>query len=172
LNKKTGLIATIRASSDWFIPTGAVALVFVMLVPLPSFVLDLLLTFSITASVLVLLTAIQILRPVQFSVFPSLILLLTLMRLSLDLASTRRILLHGNEGPTAAGKVIEAFGQFVVGGNYIVGFYSVSRGQSRRSAHRGSHGTLHTRCPARQADGYRLRSQHRPHQRRSGAPAP
>jgi flagellar biosynthesis protein FlhA len=99
-----------------------VALVFVMLVPLPSFVLDLLLTLSITASVLVLLTAIQILRPVQFSVFPSLILLLTLMRLSLDLASTRRILLHGNEGATAAGKVIEAFGQFVVGGNYIVGF--------------------------------------------------
>ena len=122
MNKKSGLIASIRASSDWFIPTGAVALVFVMLVPLPSFVLDLLLTLSITASVLVLLTAIQILRPVQFSVFPSLILLLTLMRLSLDLASTRRILLHGNEGASAAGKVIEAFGQFVVGGNYIVGF--------------------------------------------------
>jgi flagellar biosynthesis protein FlhA len=122
LNKKPGLVASIRASSEWFIPTGAVALVFVMLVPLPSFVLDLLLTLSITASVLVLLTAIQILRPVQFSVFPSLILLLTLMRLSLDLASTRRILLHGNEGATAAGKVIEAFGQFVVGGNYIVGF--------------------------------------------------
>ena len=122
MSKKTGLLAKLRSSSDWFIPTGAVALVFVMLVPLPSFVLDLLLTLSITASVLVLLTAIQILRPVQFSVFPSLILLLTLMRLSLDLASTRRILLHGNEGPTAAGKVIEAFGQFVVGGNYIVGF--------------------------------------------------
>ena len=122
MKKKPGLISSIRASSEWFIPTGAVALVFVMLVPLPSFVLDLLLTLSITASVLVLLTAIQILRPVQFSVFPSLILLLTLMRLSLDLASTRRILLHGNEGATAAGKVIEAFGQFVVGGNYIVGF--------------------------------------------------
>jgi flagellar biosynthesis protein FlhA len=122
VSKKPGLLATLRASSDWFIPCGAVALVFVMLVPLPSFVLDLLLTLSITASVLVLLTAIQILRPVQFSVFPSLILLLTLMRLSLDLASTRRILLHGNEGSSAAGKVIEAFGQFVVGGNYIVGF--------------------------------------------------
>jgi flagellar biosynthesis protein FlhA len=122
LNKKPGLLTALRASSDWFIPTGAVALVFVMLVPLPSFMLDLLLTLSITASVLVLLTAIQILRPVQFSVFPSLILLLTLMRLSLDLASTRRILLHGNEGASAAGKVIEAFGQFVVGGNYIVGF--------------------------------------------------
>jgi len=122
VSKKPGLLATLRASSDWFIPTGAVLLVFVMLVPLPSIVLDLLLTLSITASVLVLLTAIQILRPVQFSVFPSLILLLTLMRLSLDMASTRRILLHGNEGSSAAGKVIEAFGQFVVGGNYIVGF--------------------------------------------------
>jgi len=121
-NKKSGLLTTLRGSSDWIIPTAAVALVFVMLVPLPSIILDLLLTLSITASVLVLLTAIQILRPVEFSVFPSLILLLTLMRLSLDLASTRRILLHGNEGTSAAGKVIEAFGQFVVGGNYIVGF--------------------------------------------------
>ena len=120
--KKQGILASLRASSDWFIPTGAVALVFVMLVPLPSLALDLLLTISITASVLVLLTAIQILRPVQFSVFPSLILLLTLMRLSLDIAATRRILLHGSEGPGAAGSVIEAFGQFVVGGNYIVGF--------------------------------------------------
>ena len=122
VKKKPGLLATLRSSSDWIIPTAAVALVFVMLVPLPSIVLDLLLTLNIVASVLVLLTAIQILRPVQFSVFPSLILLLTLMRLSLDLASTRRILLHGNEGSSAAGKVIEAFGQFVVGGNYIVGF--------------------------------------------------
>jgi flagellar biosynthesis protein FlhA len=122
VSKKPGLVATLRQSGDWIIPTAAVALVFVMLVPMPAFVLDLLLTVSITASVLVLLTAIQILRPVQFSVFPSLILLLTLMRLSLDLASTRRILLHGNEGTSAAGRVIEAFGQFVVGGNYIVGF--------------------------------------------------
>ena len=77
MNKKTGLLQKLRGSSEWFIPTGAVALVFVMLVPLPSFILDLLLTFSIMVSVLVLLTAIQILKPVQFSVFPSLILLLT-----------------------------------------------------------------------------------------------
>lgn len=122
MNKGTSLLATFQKYSDWIIPTGAVALVFVMLVPLPSFVLDLLLTINIMAAVMVLLTAIQILRPVQFSVFPSLILLLTLMRLALDLASTRRILLHGSEGSSAAGKVIEAFGQFVVGGNYIVGF--------------------------------------------------
>ena len=119
---KRGLLTTLQTYSDWVIPVGAVALVFVMLVPLPGFVLDLLLTLNITAAVLVLLTAIQVLRPVQFSVFPSLILLLTLMRLALDLASTRRILLHGNEGSAAAGNVIEAFGQFVVGGNYIVGF--------------------------------------------------
>ncbi len=119
---KPGLMATLHRYSDWIIPTGAVALIFVMLVPLPGFALDLLLTLNITAAVLVLLTAIQVLRPVQFSVFPSLILLLTLMRLALDLACTRRILLHGSEGSQAAGKVIEAFGQFVVGGNYIVGF--------------------------------------------------
>ena len=91
-------------SADWLLPTAAVAMVFVMLVPLPSLMLDLLLTISITVSVLVLLTAIQILRPVQFSVFPSLLLLLTLLRLSLDLASTRRILLHGNEGTAAPEK--------------------------------------------------------------------
>ena len=108
--------------SDWIVPIAAVSLVFVMLVPLPALVLDLLLAMSIAASVLVLLSALQILRPAQFSVFPSLLLLLTLFRLSLNLASSRRILLHGNEGASAAGRVIEAFGQFVVGGNYVVGF--------------------------------------------------
>jgi flagellar biosynthesis protein FlhA len=118
----TSIVQLLRKTGEWIAPISAVAMVFVMLVPLPSFILDLLLTVSIAASILVLLTAIQILRPVQFSVFPSLILLLTLLRLSLELASTRRILLHGNEGTGAAGKVIEAFGQFVVGGNYIVGF--------------------------------------------------
>src|SRR5258706_6468605 len=107
---------------EWIVPIAAVSLVFVMLVPLLSILLDLLLATSITAYVLVLLSAIQILRPAQFSVFPSLLLLLTLFRLSLNLASSRRILLHGNEGAGAAGRVIEAFGQFVVGGNYVVGF--------------------------------------------------
>jgi flagellar biosynthesis protein FlhA len=107
---------------DWIIPSAVVCLVFVMLIPMPGILLDLLLAFSITASVLVLLSAVHILRPVQFSVFPSLLLLLTLFRLSLNLASSRRILLHGNEGAAAAGNVIQAFGQFVVGGNYVVGF--------------------------------------------------
>lgn len=109
-------------AADWIVPSAAVAIVFVMLVPLPSMLLDTLLAISITISVLVLLSAVHILKPVQFSVFPSLLLLLTLFRLSLNLASSRRILLHGNEGTAAAGSVIEAFGQFVVGGNYVVGF--------------------------------------------------
>ena len=110
------------ASSEWIMPVAAVGLIFVMLVPLPSLLLDILLALSMTAAVLVLLSAIQILRASQFSVFPSLLLLLTLFRLSLNLASSRRILLHGNEGVSAAGRVIEAFGSFVVGGNYVVGF--------------------------------------------------
>src|SRR5271165_382195 len=112
----------LNRASEWIMPIAAVGLIFVMLVPLPSILLDVLLATSITAAVLVLLSAIQILRPSQFSVFPSLLLLLTLFRLSLNLASSRRILLHGNEGAGAAGHVIEAFGSFVVGGNYVVGF--------------------------------------------------
>lgn len=111
-----------RSHRDWIVPVVGVAMVFVMMVPIPAIVLDVLLAVSITVSVLVLLVSMYIQRPVQFSVFPSLLLLLTLFRLSLNLASSRRILLHGNQGPGAAGKVIEAFGQFVVGGNYIVGF--------------------------------------------------
>jgi len=111
-----------NSTTEWIMPVAAVALIFVMLVPLPGLLLDVLLALSITAAVLVLLSAIQILRPSQFSVFPSLLLLLTLFRLSLNLASSRRILLHGNEGVAAAGRVIEAFGSFVVGGNYVVGF--------------------------------------------------
>ena len=104
------------------LPVGAISVIFVMLIPVPSFVLDLLLACSFSASVLVFLSAVQVRRAVDFSVFPSLLLLLTLFRLSLNIASSRRILLHGGEGTAAAGSVIEAFGQFVVGGNYVVGF--------------------------------------------------
>jgi flagellar biosynthesis protein FlhA len=109
-------------TAEWLIPVAAVALVFVMLVPVPAILLDVLLALSITVGVLVLLSSLYILRPVQFSVFPTLLLLLTLFRISLNIASSRRILLHGNEGISAAGNVIQAFGQFVVGGNYVVGF--------------------------------------------------
>jgi flagellar biosynthesis protein FlhA len=104
------------------LPIAAVSMVFVMLIPVPSYVLDLLLVMSMTASIIVFLTAIQVRKAVDFSVFPTLLLLLTLFRLSLNIASSRRILLHGHEGTHAAGSMIESFGQFVVGGNYVVGF--------------------------------------------------
>ncbi len=104
------------------LPVLAISMVFVMLVPIPAVLLDLLLAASITASVIVFLTAIQVRKAVDFSVFPTLLLLLTLFRLSLNIASSRRILLHGHEGTQAAGAVIQAFGNFVVGGNYVVGF--------------------------------------------------
>src|SRR4051812_7157568 len=107
---------------EYVLPLGAISVVFVMLIPLPAAVLDLLLAVSMAASVIVFLSSVQIRRAVELSVFPTLLLLLTMFRLALDIASSRRILLHGSEGTTAAGKVIEAFGQFVVGGNYIVGF--------------------------------------------------
>jgi len=107
---------------DYLLPMAAISVIFVMLVPVPAPVLDLLLAISMACSIIVFLAAVQIRRAVELSVFPTLLLLLTLFRLSLNIASTRRILLHGQEGTAAAGKVIEAFGQFVVGGNYVVGF--------------------------------------------------
>ena len=104
------------------LPLAAISVIFVMLVPLPAAGLDFLLALSMAASIIVFLSAVQIRRAVELSVFPTLLLLLTLFRLALNIASSRRILLHGQEGTAAAGKVIEAFGQFVVGGNYVVGF--------------------------------------------------
>ena len=111
-----------KSTMDWVVPVATVTLVFVMIVPVPAFLLDLLLATSITLGVVVLLSSLYILRPAQFSVFPTLLLFLTLFRISLNIASSRRILLHGSEGTAAAGSVIASFGQFVVGGNYVVGF--------------------------------------------------
>jgi flagellar biosynthesis protein FlhA len=102
-------------------PVAVIAVVGLMVVPLPPLLLDLLLSVDIGLAVVLLLTAIYVREPIEFSVFPSLLLLLTLIRLSLNVAGTRLILLHGAEGIDAAGHVIMAFGQFVVGGNYIVG---------------------------------------------------
>ncbi|QEL64357.1 flagellar biosynthesis protein [Oryzomicrobium terrae] len=92
-----------------------------MVLPLPAFALDIFFTFNIALSIIVLLAAINTQKPLEFSVFPTLLLVTTLLRLSLNVASTRVVLLHGHEGPDAAGKVIEAFGHFLVGGNYAIG---------------------------------------------------
>src|SRR4051794_13968107 len=90
-------------------------------VPLPSVLLDILLAISLCLAVLIFLVALYVDRPLDFSAFPSLLLLITLFRLALNVASTRRILLHGGEGVESAGGVIHAFGEFAVGGNFVVG---------------------------------------------------
>ncbi len=100
---------------------GVVTVLVVMIIPLPTMVLDFLLALNITLSITILLIAMYTLKPLDFSIFPSLLLVTTLFRLSLNVASTRLILLHGNEGALAAGMVIKSFGSFVVGGNYVVG---------------------------------------------------
>ncbi len=108
-------------ASHLIAPVAVMAVVLLMIVPLPTLLLDLLLSIDIGLAVVLLLTAIYVRQPVEFSVFPSLLLLLTLIRLSLNVASTRLVLLNGGDGIEAAGHVIMAFGQFVVGGNFVVG---------------------------------------------------
>ena len=112
----------IVSQGDLYMGIGVVAILLVMIIPLPSLLLDILLSCSITASLMILLTSLSITNPLEFSTFPSLLLMTTLFRLSLNIASTRLILLHGSEGTSAAGHVIKSFGQFVIGGNYFVGF--------------------------------------------------
>ena len=106
---------------DILMSLGVVGVLMIMLLPLPRFALDILLAFNIMLAIVVLLVGMQVRKPLEFSVFPSVLLMVTLFRLSLNIASTRLILLHGNEGPAAAGEVIRAFGNFVVGGSYTVG---------------------------------------------------
>jgi flagellar biosynthesis protein FlhA len=102
-------------------PLLIVMILSMMVLPLPTFALDVLFTFNIAISIMVLLVAMYTMKPLDFAVFPTVLLVTTLLRLSLNVASTRVVLLHGHSGPDAAGKVIEAFGHFLVGGNYAVG---------------------------------------------------
>ena len=103
------------------IPIAVMGILLMMIMPVPRTLLDILISLNITVSIIIVLVSMYILQPVNFSVFPSLLLIVTLFRLALNVASTRLILLHGAEGEDAAGKVIQSFGQFVVGGNYLVG---------------------------------------------------
>jgi len=118
------MLQTLFARIGWrqlAAPGLIVAILAMMVLPLPPFLLDLFFTFNIALSVIVLLAAMYAIKPLDFSVFPTVLLVTTLLRLSLNVASTRIVLLHGHSGPDAAGKVIEAFGHFLVGGNYAVG---------------------------------------------------
>lgn len=108
--------------SDFVLAVGVVVILGLMIIPMPPILLDLALSFSITLSVVVLLVSAYIYKPLDFSVFPSILLISTLLRLSLNIAATRLILMRGDIGTEAAGKVIKSFGEFVVGGNFVVGF--------------------------------------------------
>jgi len=109
-------------NTDLLIAFGLLAVLAVMIIPLPPVILDVALTFSLALSILILLVSIYTKRSLDFRSFPSLLLLTTLFRLSLNVATTRIILTHGHEGTHAAGDVISAFGNFVVGNNYVIGF--------------------------------------------------
>ncbi|MDR1490068.1 MAG: flagellar biosynthesis protein FlhA [Desulfovibrio sp.] len=109
------------SQGDLLLAGGVVVILMVMLVPMPTIVLDFMLCISISLSMLILITSMFMLSPLEFSIFPSLLLVTTLLRLALNVASTRLILLHGDKGTDAAGTVIQAFGEFVVGGSYIIG---------------------------------------------------
>ncbi len=106
---------------EFGVPIAVLGIVLAMIAPLPPFLLDILISANITMSVIVLLVSLYITKPVDFSVFPTTLLLMTLFRLALNVSSARLILLNGNTGTSAAGEVIQAFGAFVVGGNYIIG---------------------------------------------------
>lgn len=119
-NGPLGFLSGIR-QRDLVLPMGIVGIIGLMIVPLPTLFLDLLLALNITLAIVVLLTAIQVQKALDFSVFPSLLLITTLFRLALNVSTTRLILLNGAEGEAAAGEIVATFGSFVVGGSYVVG---------------------------------------------------
>jgi flagellar biosynthesis protein FlhA len=117
------LLSRIPAPGALALPAGILTLIVLMIVPVPALVLDLAFTLNIALSVAVLMAAMNARKPLDFSAFPSVLLFATLLRLALNVASTRVVLVHGHEGEAAAGKVIEAFGAFLIGGNFAVGIF-------------------------------------------------
>ena len=105
------------------LPIGILVLIVLMVIPLPSYLLDVFFTSNILLSLLILMVALHTFRPLDFSSFPTVLLFATILRLGLNVASTRIVLSQGHTGPEAAGKVIEAFGSFVIAGNYVVGIF-------------------------------------------------
>jgi flagellar biosynthesis protein FlhA len=118
----TSILAGLKSeASDILMIIAFIGILMAMILPLHPMILDFFLALNISFGIMVLITTMYTTKPLEFSIFPSLLLVLTLFRLSLNVASTRLILLHGSEGPSAAGQVIMSFGSFVVGGNYVVG---------------------------------------------------
>lgn len=121
-NSKSQQMLAILRQGRIGVPILLLSVLAMVMLPLSPLMLDILFTFNIVLAVTVLLVAVNMQRPLDFAVFPTLLLITTLMRLTLNVASTRVVLLHGHEGEGAAGKVIEAFGQVVIGGDFVVGF--------------------------------------------------
>ena len=114
--------SAISLATSLAIPAAVLMVIALLVLPLPAFMLDIFFTFNIILALLIIMVAINTSSPMDFSSFPMVILFATVLRLGLNVASTRVVLLEGHQGGDAAGKVIEAFGQFVIGGNYAVGF--------------------------------------------------
>ncbi len=161
----TARLRQFSPGSDVGLALGVVMLLSVLVLPLPTVLLDLGLALSITSGVLVLMVALFLNKPLDFSSFPTLLLLSTLLRLSLNVAVTRLILSHGNEGPLAAGHVVAAFGGFLMGGDVVIGliifsillvvnFMVITKGSG---THRGSCSSVQPGRNAGQADGDRCR---------------
>ena len=121
--QRLGLDNLRQIASGAIMPLGILALVAMMVLPLPVFLLDTFFVSNILVSLLILMVAMHTQRPLDFSSFPSLLLIATILRLGLNVASTRIVLSEGHNGADAAGKVIEAFGEFVISGNYAVGIF-------------------------------------------------
>src|SRR5262245_66408414 len=116
-----GDLGALLKRGDIALAIGVMAILVVLILPLPATLLDMALAISIILSVLILMTALFIHTPLEFSAFPTVLLIATMLRLALNLASTRLILARGHEGTDAAGHVIEAFGNFVMSGNFVIG---------------------------------------------------
>src|ERR1700753_1836336 len=118
-NSKPPVLSLLRVGLG--VPIGVLAVLAMVVLPLPAFALDVLFTFNIALSIVIVMAVFHVARPIEFGVFPTVLLLATLLRLALNVASTRVVLLHGHTGPQAAGHVIQSFGEFVIGGNFAVG---------------------------------------------------
>ncbi|HJV22690.1 MAG TPA: FHIPEP family type III secretion protein, partial [Holophagaceae bacterium] len=121
LDRLLPFVGRLSKRADLAVPVFILIVMVVMVVPLPAFMLDLLITLNITLSLMILLVGMYVARPKEFSAYPSILLVVTLFRLGINVATTRRILLYGQEGTGAAGHMVQAFGQFVVGGSYVIG---------------------------------------------------
>ena len=172
----SGLFTRMPSFGSLALPTGILILIALMIVPVPAVLLDVSFVLNIALSVAILMAAMNATKPLDFSAFPSVLLFATLLRLALNVASTRVVLVHGHEGEAAAGQVIEAFGAFLIGGNFAVGIFVfmilviinlvvVTKGAGRVSEV-SARFTLD--AFARQADGDRFRSRRRADDRRRG----